>query len=440
MTEKDKVSAYQEALDYLYSRLPMFSRIGAAAYKPGLERVENLSRFFGNPEKKLKAIHIAGTNGKGSTSHIIASALQSSGYKTALYTSPHLVDFRERIKINGEMIPKEKVTEFVDKWKKAGYTGDAPSFFELTMMMAFDWFANENVDLAVIETGMGGRLDSTNILTPILCVITNISPDHTQFLGHSLAEIAAEKAGIIKEGVPVIVGEAEGEVEKVFRSKAEEKHAPLIEVYTAPPAFNFILKEDYSGWRADSELLGEFEVDLAGDYQQKNIPTALAALIELRNSGIELPPEKIKEGLAKAASQTGLAGRWMLTGRYPMVICDTGHNIGGLTVNMNRLAKIMEGKDKGKLRMLIGFVADKAIDSILEIFPKDAVYYLTNADIPRALPASDLKRKFEEHRLEGRSFSSVKEAWGKLKEESESEDVIYIGGSTFIVADYLKEL
>ncbi|MDE5870242.1 MAG: bifunctional folylpolyglutamate synthase/dihydrofolate synthase, partial [Muribaculaceae bacterium] len=222
---------YEDALAFLYAQLPMFSRVGAAAYKPGLERVEKLSRFFNNPEKKLKAIHIAGTNGKGSTSHLIASVLQSAGFKTALYTSPHLVDFRERMKINGEMIPKERVIDFVEKWKTCKYTGDKPSFFELTMMMAFDWFASENVDYAVIETGMGGRLDSTNIISPLLSVITNISPDHTQFLGSTLKEIATEKAGIIKKGVPVVIGEAEGEVEQVFRFHASDKGASLTESY-----------------------------------------------------------------------------------------------------------------------------------------------------------------------------------------------------------------
>ena len=247
MEEKDQETKYKEALDYLFAQLPMFSRVGAAAYKPGLERVMELSRFFGNPEKKLKAVHIAGTNGKGSTSHMIAAVLQAAGYKTALYTSPHLVDFRERIKINGKMIPKSKVVEFVEKWKECGYSGEKPSFFELTMMMAFEWFAAEQVDYAVIETGMGGRLDSTNILNPMLCVITNISPDHTQFLGHTLPEIAAEKAGIIKEGVPVVIGEAEKDVEAVFRSKAAEMGAPIIEVYRNPGVTDFTLKADYSG-------------------------------------------------------------------------------------------------------------------------------------------------------------------------------------------------
>ncbi|MDE6683431.1 MAG: bifunctional folylpolyglutamate synthase/dihydrofolate synthase, partial [Muribaculaceae bacterium] len=370
--------SYKEALDYLFAQLPMFSRIGAAAYKPGLERVVKLSHFFGNPENKLKVIHIAGTNGKGSTSHMIASVLQACGYKTALYTSPHLVDFRERIKINGEMIPEEKVVKFVENWKGCGYEGDRPSFFELTMMMAFEWFASENVDYAVIETGMGGRLDSTNIVSPLLTVITNISPDHTQFLGHTLQEIAAEKAGIIKEGIPVIIGEADPDVEAVFHAKADEMGAPIVDVYTAPPADKFELKENYSGWKAYTPLLGNFEVDLAGDYQQKNISTALAAILELIKIGVRLPAEKIKKGLEHAAQSTGLLGRWTIISKSPLTICDTGHNIGGLSINIKHLRNMMENRNPdAKLRMLIGFVADKAVDEILEIFPKKAAYYIT---------------------------------------------------------------
>lgn len=435
----DSIS-YKEALDYLFAQLPMFSRVGAAAYKPGLERVVKLSNFFGNPEKKLKVIHIAGTNGKGSTSHIIASVLQACGYKTALYTSPHLVDFRERIKIDGKMIPEEKVAGFVKNWQNCGYEGDRPSFFELTMMMAFDWFASENVDYAVIEVGMGGRLDSTNIVTPLLTVITNISLDHTQFLGHSLAEIAAEKAGIIKEGIPVVIGEADAEVEAVFHAKAEEMGAPVVDVYENPPAVNFILKEDYSGWKAFTPFLGEFEVDLAGDYQQKNISTAMAAIIELKKMGIELPADKVREGLRHAAESTGLAGRWTIVSQSPLTICDTGHNIGGLSINIKRLLGLMKQRNQeARLRMLVGFVADKAIDEILEIFPREALYYITNADIPRAMPAKDLFEKFRFHGLPGRAFPNVEQAWIKIKEEASENDVIYIGGSTFIVADFLKK-
>lgn len=430
---------YDEALSYLYAQLPMFSRVGAAAYKPGLERVEQLSQFFGNPEKKLKAIHIAGTNGKGSTSHILAAILQSAGFKTALYTSPHLVDFRERMRINGKMIPKEKVVEFVKEWQECDYKGDRPSFFELTMMMAFDWFASENVDYAVIETGMGGRLDSTNIISPILCVITNISPDHTQFLGSTLKEIATEKAGIIKTGVPVVIGEAEGEVETVFRESAARMKAPITEAYKYPFAHSFRLKDDYSGWIAESDSIGTFEVDLAGDYQKKNITTSLAAVEVLKKNGLFLSSDAIRMGLRNAASGTGLMGRWSIISSSPLAICDTGHNIGGLSINMKRLKMLIAQQPKdAKIRMLIGFVSDKAIDSILEIFPKDAAYYVTNADIPRALHAEELLNKCLEHGLDARAFTNVDEAWEEIKQESSEKDIIYIGGSTFIVADFLR--
>ncbi|MDE6297655.1 MAG: bifunctional folylpolyglutamate synthase/dihydrofolate synthase [Muribaculaceae bacterium] len=430
---------YEDALAFLYAQLPMFSRVGAAAYKPGLERVEELSRFFNNPEKKLKAIHIAGTNGKGSTSHLIASVLQSAGYKTALYTSPHLVDFRERMKINGEMIPKERVVKFVERWKSSDYSGERPSFFELTMMMAFDWFASENVDYAVIETGMGGRLDSTNIISPLLCVITNISPDHTQFLGSTLKEIAGEKAGIIKKGIPVVIGEAEGDVEEVFRTHAADKEAPLIEAYNHPFAHSFRLKEDYSGWIAESEPIGTLEVDLAGDYQKKNINTSLAAIDALKKIGINLSTEAIKNGLKNASSISGLKGRWSVLSLTPLTICDTGHNIGGLSINMERLRKIIgSSSESSRLRMLIGFVADKAIDEILDIFPKNAEYYVTNADIPRALPAAELLKKCQEHGLSAREFRNVDDAWNEIAKDASEQDVIYIGGSTFIVADFLR--
>lgn len=429
---------YQEALSWLFAQLPMFSRVGAAAYKPGLERVRALSEVFGNPEKKLRAIHVAGTNGKGSTSHMLAAVLQAAGYKTALYTSPHLVDFRERMRINGAMIPKEEVIRFVDRWQNMDYAGDRPSFFELTMMMAFDWFAREEVDYAVIETGMGGRLDSTNILSPLLCVITNISLDHTQFLGHSLPEIAAEKAGIVKEGVPVVIGEAEGDVRAVFERKAEEMQAPAVFAEDRAPASAFSLKDDYSGWRCVSDELGEVEVDLAGDYQQKNIATVLTAIGELRRGIIPLDAKAVREGLAHAASSTGLLGRWSILGQSPLTVCDTGHNTGGLEWNLRRL-RALRAERGGRLRMLIGFVADKAIDEILDMMPKDAEYYVTNADIPRALPAADLLTRCGEHGLTARSYTDVAAAYAAMRADAEPADILYIGGSTFIVADLLSD-
>jgi dihydrofolate synthase/folylpolyglutamate synthase len=415
---------YKEALDFLFAQLPMFSRVGAAAYKPGLERSEALAKYFGNPERKLKAIHIAGTNGKGSTSHIIAGVLQSQGYKVALYTSPHLVDFRERIRINGKMIPEEKVVKFVEDWQKGGYPGDRPSFFELTMMMAFRWFADEKVDYAVIEVGMGGRLDSTNILTPLLSVITNISWDHTQFLGDTLAKIASEKAGIIKSGIPAVIGEAEGEVEEVFRSKAAEVGAPLREAYP----------------EVENPANAALNCSLKGSYQHWNINTARVAIEELRKLGVEISEEAERTGFRHVEELTGLRGRWMKLSDKPLTICDTGHNEAGLRYNMQQLRDTMAERPNGALRFVIGFVADKDVEHILELFPKDAIYYITQASIPRALAYDKLVEKCAAHGIYGKGFPTVIEAYEAAKTESREDDLIYVGGSTFIVASLLEEI
>ena len=435
---------YQQALDWLFSRLPMFSRIGGAAYKPGLERVVALSEFFGNPHTKFPSIHIAGTNGKGSTSHMLASVLQAAGFKTALYTSPHLVDFRERIRINGKMIPKEEVVKFVEKWRNTHYDGDAPSFFELTMIMAFDWFAKEGVDIAVIETGMGGRLDSTNIITPPLSVITNISFDHTQFLGSTLPQIAAEKAGIIKPGIPVVIGEAEGDVESVFEEKATQTNSPLIKAYRLSDAYNFRSSPDSGGWMFDSSSFGPLYCDLAGDYQKKNINTVLAALSYLKDR-LNISTDAVSNGLRNVESSTGLAGRWMILRHSPTLICDTGHNQAGLSYSMPRLESMLseaianapEGGGP-KLRMVIGFVADKDVEHILPLFPKNAEYYFTNAAIPRAMPVEDLLKLAGSHHLSGHPFATVEEAATQALADASPEDIIFIGGSTFVVADFLK--
>ena len=413
---------YKEALDYLFSQLPMFSRTGAPAYKPGLETSIELSKYFEDPHKKFTSIHVGGTNGKGSTSHMIASVLQSAGYKVGLYTSPHLVDFRERMRINGKMIPQEKVVEFVESWKKSGYKGH-PSFFELTMIMAFNWFAEEKVDYAVVEVGMGGRLDSTNIITPILSVITNISHDHNQFLGNTLQEIASEKAGIIKEGVPVVIGETQKETEKIFINRAKDK---ISKITFADKKNDYPIHPD------------EIKMPLEGDYQKKNLKTVLGALDELIQIGVAIPERAIRIGIEQVCQQTGLMGRWMVLNEKPLTIADTGHNIGGLTYNFSQLSRLILEKPEGTLRILIGFVADKAIDKILEILPPDAEYYITNAQIPRALPAEKLMEKFEKAGLKGRKFGSVKEAHDSIKKESSEKDIIFIGGSTFIVADLLS--
>lgn len=425
---------YKEALDFLFSQLPMFSRTGAPAYKPGLDTSINLSRYFGDPHKKFKAIHVGGTNGKGSTSHMITSVLQEQGYKVGLYTSPHLVDFRERMRINGEMIQEGKVVEFVKEWRKSGYEGH-PSFFELTMIMAFNWFAEEKVDYAVIEVGMGGRLDSTNIITPILSIITNISHDHNQFLGDTLAEIAGEKAGIIKKGIPVVIGETMEETEKVFKDKAREVGTEIL--------FADQVKDERV-----SELERKIDMPLHGDYQKKNLRTVLVALEELKRLGVKISEMSEIKGIEKVGENTGLAGRWMIMegedGKGELVIADTGHNIAGLSYNFRQLARLMEerGKEESggnspKLRVVIGFVADKAIDKILKLLPKEAEYYITNAQIPRALAGEKLMEKMESAGLKGRVFKDVGSAYEGAKREASERDIIFIGGSTFIVADFL---
>ncbi len=424
----DLEQRYQEAIAYLFSRLPMFSRTGGAAYKPGLERVVELARHYDNPEKKFKSIHVAGTNGKGSTSSLIAAVLQSEGYKVGLYTSPHLVDFRERIRINGEMIPKEDVISFVDNWKQTDYTGDNPSFFELTMIMAFDWFAKEKVDYAVIEVGMGGRLDSTNIVTPILSVITNISLDHTQFLGETPAKIAFEKAGIMKKGVTVVIGEAEGEVEEVFRRHASEIGAPLRAAF-----------EEY-----DESENASLECALKGSYQKKNINTARVAIDQLRKEGVRISDSSIRNGFREVEELTGLRGRWTVVSQQPLAICDTGHNEAGLRYNLSQLATLLKERrlqnEEAKMRFVIGFVADKDVEHILPMFPKDAEYYVTQAAIPRAMPGEELLARCRKLGLHASLYSSPKEAAAAAVRESGKEDIIYIGGSTFIVADYLAAL
>lgn len=415
---------YQESLDWLFSQLPMFSRVGAAAYKPGLDRSIALAAHFGNPERRWKSIHIAGTNGKGSVSNLIASVLQEQGYKVGLYTSPHLADFRERIRINGKMIPREDVIRFVDNWRRdADAYADKPSFFELTMMMAFKYFADSQVDYAVIETGMGGRLDSTNIITPLLSVITNISWDHAQFLGDTLPKIAGEKAGIIKPGIPVVIGEAEGDVEKVFADTAQRVGSPLLAAYTMQDEVR------------NSELR---EIcPLRGDYQAKNINTTRVALQELAALGVEIDPASVTRGFRNVLANTGFAGRWTVISESPLTICDIGHNEAGLQYNSRQLRHLLDARPGARLHMLIGFVADKDIDHILPLLPCEADYYITQAQLPRALDFRELAAKADALGWNHRDFPTVTEAFRAARDAAADTDIIYIGGSTFIVADFL---
>ena len=366
---------------------------------------------------------------------MLASILQSQGYKVGLYTSPHLVDFRERMRVDGKMIPKEDVVEFVRKWKASGYEGH-PSFFELTMMMAFDWFAKERVDYAIIEVGMGGRLDSTNIITPELCVITNISNDHTQFLGDTLPKIAVEKAGIMKRGIPAVIGEAEGEVRRVFEERAKAVDCPVVFAEDTPRLIS-IEEDENGGWACESAE-GRFECPLGGDYQKKNLETVLHAVDGMRSVGIEVSDESVVKGIEGVVSQTGLMGRWMKLNDAPLVIADTGHNIAGIEYNTAQFSRILSRRPGARLHVVIGFVADKAIDKILKLLPSDAEYYITNAQIPRALPAEKLRERFLEAGLDGTVYPNVKTAYEAAKENATPTDVIYVGGSTFIVADLLS--
>ncbi|MDE6650555.1 MAG: bifunctional folylpolyglutamate synthase/dihydrofolate synthase [Muribaculaceae bacterium] len=425
---------YENTIDWLFKQLPMFSRTGAAAYKPGLQTSLDLDTHFGHPHKKFKSIHVGGTNGKGSTSHMIASILQSQGYKTGLYTSPHLVDFRERIRVNGKMITEESVIDFVRRFRESNYEGH-PSFFELTMMMAFDYFAAENVDYAVIEVGMGGRLDSTNIITPEISVITNISKDHTQFLGKTLKEIAAEKAGIIKAGVPAVIGEASGEVREVFEEKGSEEGTTVLFAEDMRPLQRCVSGQE-GGFDCESPLCGSFFCELSGDYQKKNINTVLTVLYEMRRTGIDISDEAIKKGMSNVAGFTGLAGRWMKISDTPLTVCDTGHNEAGISYTMSQLGRTAD-RLGGEKHIIMGFVADKAIDTIIDLLPRDANYYLTQACIPRALPAEELKAKFKHHGIEAPSYPTPMDAVEAALRNACEKDVVYIGGSTFVVADYL---
>lgn len=424
---------YNETIDFLYSQHPAFQRVGASAYKAGLDTSIALDNIFKNPHRSFRCIHVAGTNGKGSVSHTLAAILQNNGYKVGLYTSPHLIDFRERIRVNGDMIPESYVVDFVDQYCKSEFKGN-PSFFELTMAMAFHYFRYEKVDFAVIEVGLGGRLDSTNIINPELCVITNISFDHTQFLGNTLPEIASEKAGIIKPGIPVVIGEAEGDVKKVFEHKAAEQNAPI----RFAQEHQQIIDASYGTLCATYHTadFGVIESQLAGDCQIYNANTILNAVIELRKLGINISQQSVTESFRHVCDQTGLMGRWMKLNDHPITICDTGHNTGG----MQYIARRLKAAQCNNLRIIIGFVNDKDIDHILDMLPKDAIYYFTQALIPRAQKAQILQTQAAEKGLSGNCYDSVANAYTTALNDAADDDMVFVGGSTFIVADLLTFL
>ncbi len=413
---------YSETLEYLYTSTPVFERVGASAYKEGLENTIALDNHFGNPHRLFKTIHVAGTNGKGSTSHTLAAILQSAGYRVGLYTSPHLVDFSERIRVNGEPINQQYVIDFVEE-NKEFFEPLYPSFFELVTAMAFRYFAEKHVDIAVVEVGLGGRLDCTNIISPVLSVITNISFDHTGFLGDTLEKIAGEKAGIIKQNTPVVIGEYLPETLPVFQKKAEEMNAPLI------------LAQD----RVGQYSLPEFQ--LKGACQERNLQTILTAANELVRLGVFSDDEAIVKGCANVCSLTGLRGRWEALSKSPLTICDTGHNLAGWEYLAPHISNVFEQKKgenaEAQLRIVFGMVDDKDINSVLQLMPKEAHYYFCQASTHRAIPVEKVVALASEHGLVGESFSSVAEAYAKAKADAKAEDFIFIGGSSYVVADLL---
>lgn len=420
---------YRQTLDYLFAQLPMFHRIGAAAYRADLGNTKALCAQLGHPENDFKSVHIAGTNGKGSTSHLIASVLQSAGYKTGLYTSPHLKDFRERIRINGKKIPKTYVREFVKKNRKS-FEPINPSFFEYCAVMAFQYFSEKKVDVAVIETGMGGRLDSTNVITPLISLITNISKDHMVFLGDTLPKIAQEKAGIIKKGVPVVIGESQTGVAEVFISRAKEMDAPI---FFADQNFRIIK----AGQKKNSFYLTRDGVPLycplKGTYQEKNIVSSFQVIKLLTESGFDIPAEAIGSGYKNVVRQTGLQGRWQTLPGKPRTIVDVGHNEAGIQYIIEQLRQ----EKYKRLHWVFGLVNDKDADSILTMLPPHAVYYFCKANIPRGLDAELLRQKASGFGLKGKVYPSVKYAYQDALEAAGDDDLVFVGGSTFVVAEVL---
>lgn len=428
---------YQETLNYLYAQLPMFTRVGSSAFKADLTNTLALCELVDNPQNKFKSVHVGGTNGKGSTSHMLAAVLQSAGYKTGLYTSPHLRDFRERIRINGEMIPQQDIVDFVAD-HKADFETIQPSFFEMTVALAFDHFAKNNVDIAIIEVGLGGRLDSTNVITPLLSVITNIGWDHMNLLGDTLPLIAGEKAGIIKPNTPVIIGEYQKVVAPVFEQKAEQQHAPLT---FASERWNIDLKDKSDKYLTleatpkpitdNRQLSTNLQLDLTGSYQLKNVKTVLTTVAQLRKLGFEVNDTHVQTALKNVQGITGLQGRWQTLSTNPLTICDTGHNPEGIQEVLKNIASVKYNH----LHFVMGVVNDKDVSKILKMLPQDATYYFCRPDIPRGLDAASLQAQAIEAGLKGEIYSSVKEALAAAKTAAKNGDLVFVGGSTFVVAE-----
>ena len=403
---------YQDTLNWMFSQLPMYQRQGKTAFKKDLSNTLKLAEHLNNPENKFKSVHVAGTNGKGSTSHILASVLQEAGYKVGLYTSPHLKDFRERIKINGQEVSKHFVIGFI-KRNKDFFEANKLSFFEMTVGMAFDYFAKQNIDIAVVEVGLGGRLDSTNIVIPEVSIITNIGLDHTQFLGDTLEAIAFEKGGIIKPNIPVVIGETQKETAPVFKSLAKSCDSEIL--------------------FADQLVSEVYKSDLMGSYQSKNIKTVIQTVKQLQGKGFKISNKNLKQGLLKVVKNTGLLGRWQILKERPKVVCDTGHNREGLIYVMQQLSN----ETFESLHIVFGVVNDKDLRYILDLLPKKATYYFCKPNIPRGLDAEELQQTFSSYKLKGRAYKSVNEAYNSALNNARKDDFIYVGGSTFVVAEII---
>ena len=428
---------YSETLAYLYAQLPMYQRVGAAGFKKGLGNTLALAEAMGHPERRFRSVHVAGTNGKGSSSHMVAAALQAAGYRVGLYTSPHLREFTERIRLNGAELAPDYLVSWVAQWRPL-FEEIQPSFFEMCVALAFSYFAESGVDVAVVEVGLGGRLDSTNIITPLVALITNISYDHQAMLGNTLPEIAGEKAGIIKPGVPVVVSQTQAEVRTVFGQKAAAESAPLTFAdahYRAEPAAGEadaataiqLLRVSRDG----QPYLENVELGLLGDYQRLNLPGVLATLDELRQQGFELPEAAVRRGLREVTQLTGLRGRWSILGRQPLTIADTGHNEAGIRLVVQQLRKL----SYEKLHLVIGTVNDKDPGPVLALLPPEGIYYFCQADIPRALPGEELAARAQAVGLRGQNYGAVAAAVAAARAAAGPNDVVFIGGSTFVVAE-----
>lgn len=431
------MNTYRETLDFLFSRLPMFQRVGAAAYKANLDNTLAICRILEHPENKFRSVHIAGTNGKGSVSSMLASVFQSAGYKTGLYTSPHLRDFRERIRINGKMIPEKEVVEFVSQHSEL-FSEINPSFFEWTVGLAFDYFAREKTEIAIIETGLGGRLDSTNVISPEISVITNIGMDHSHLLGDNLQKIAREKAGIIKPQIPVVIGEAQKATIHVFREVAAANQSSIsiamIRLHAVPvkTMLRSLVFDIYEGKNC---LYAGLELGLAGSYQQKNVITVLQTIRQLTSMGWQIPERAIRDGLKHVTTLTGLQGRWQVISEKPLCICDVAHNKEGV----EEIVAQIRNTSWEKLHIVFGVVSDKDIGPMLGLLPKEAEYYFCKADLPRAMETSELLKHAAKSGLCGNAYPSVREAFDTARRRAGPNDLVFTGGSTFVVAEVLSE-